>query len=62
MNVVENPEFRKLILLLREDIEDKDIPHRTKLRQLILDQFRTYFASLKEELAVRILLFALCIY
>ena len=62
MNVVENPEFRKLILLLREDIEDKDIPHRTKLCQLILDQFRTYFASLKEELAVRILLFALCIY
>jgi len=33
INVMECPEFRNLLLLLRPDLADKDIPHRTKLHQ-----------------------------
>jgi hypothetical protein len=30
-------EFRSLLLLLREDLEDKDIPHRTAMTKQILE-------------------------
>lgn len=36
VNVVECPEFRKLLLLLKEDLDDLDIPHRTKLKTSII--------------------------
>ncbi|KAJ7130448.1 hypothetical protein C8R44DRAFT_539216, partial [Mycena epipterygia] len=39
-----------LLLLLRESLQDKDIPHRTKLRSLILDAWLKYYNSLKKEL------------
>ncbi|EDQ98471.1 uncharacterized protein LACBIDRAFT_335933 [Laccaria bicolor S238N-H82] len=49
--VVECPEFRQLLLLLREDLEDKDIPHRTMMRKLIIKAWEAYFKVLKQELA-----------
>jgi len=52
LNVVECPEFRQLLLLLREDLQDKDIPRRTKIRESIIKTWHAYFKVLKEELAV----------
>jgi hypothetical protein len=53
INVIECPEFRRLIRILRQDIRETDIPHRTKFRELILDAWREYFNVLKQDLAVR---------
>lgn len=47
-------EFRNLLLLLREDLEEKDIPHRTKLREAIITAWQSWFTGLKRELAVSI--------
>ncbi|KIJ21095.1 hypothetical protein PAXINDRAFT_6876 [Paxillus involutus ATCC 200175] len=33
LNVIECPEFWQLLLLLRQDLHDSQIPHRTKLRK-----------------------------
>lgn len=53
INVVESPYFRRLLLLLRESLQEKDIPHRTKMRELIMESWEAYIETLKEELAVR---------
>jgi hypothetical protein len=52
LNLVECREFRDLLLLLRSDLTESMIPHRTKLRELIIEAWRTYFQVLKLELAV----------
>jgi hypothetical protein len=52
INVVECREFRDLLLLLREDLQDKDIPHRTKIRESIITAWKSWFLGLKSELAV----------
>lgn len=52
LNVVECPEFRSLLLLLRNDLKENMIPHRSKLRELIIDAWREYFQALKKDLAV----------
>jgi hypothetical protein len=54
--VIECPEFRQLIQLLRRDIKESDIFHCTKLRDLILDASYRYFQVLKRDLAVSICL------
>ncbi|KIK25338.1 hypothetical protein PISMIDRAFT_9694 [Pisolithus microcarpus 441] len=51
INVIECPEFRHLILLLHQDLQETDIPHRTKLHELILEAWRDYFRILKQDLA-----------
>lgn len=51
--MVECPEFRQLLLLLREQLQDKDIPHRTKIRESIIKSWEAYFKVLKAELAVQ---------
>ncbi|KAJ7142792.1 hypothetical protein C8R44DRAFT_603245, partial [Mycena epipterygia] len=40
-----------LLLLLRESLHERDIPHHTKLRSLIIDQWREYYNALKRELS-----------
>jgi hypothetical protein len=45
-------EFRDLLLLLRDDLQEKDIPHRTKLREAIITVWKSWFISLKRDLAV----------
>lgn len=52
INLIENHEFRDLLLLLRESLQDGDIPRRTKLQSLILDAWLKYYKSLKKELKV----------
>ena len=50
--VIECPEFRDLLLLLRESLHDTDIPHRTKIRTAIIEAWTTWFQTLKGSLAV----------
>src|ERR1700709_2330596 len=54
MNIMECPEFRHLILLLRPDLKESDIPHRTKISDLILETWNEHFQVLKAELAVSV--------
>jgi hypothetical protein len=58
LNVVECPEFRRLLLLLREELREKDIPKRTKIREEIVRSWQEYFTILKEDMAVRINLYS----
>ena len=57
LNVVECKEFQHLLLFLREDLEDKDIPHRTKIKMDIIQAWKDYFVILKQDLTVCILTF-----
>ncbi|KIJ28425.1 hypothetical protein M422DRAFT_270285 [Sphaerobolus stellatus SS14] len=50
INVVECPEFRTLLLTLRDTLEEKDIPHRTTVRRLIASMYKDQFARLIVEL------------
>jgi hypothetical protein len=52
LRVVEVPEFRHLLVLLREDLGDRGIPGRTKIRGTIMDSLDEFFKSLKDELQV----------
>jgi hypothetical protein len=52
INVIECPEFRVLLRLLRSDLKDTMIPHRTKIRELIVEAWRRYFQQLKQKLSV----------
>jgi hypothetical protein len=47
-------EFHDLLLLLREDLEEKDISHCTKLREAIITAWQTWFVGLKQDLAVSV--------
>ena len=40
--VVEGHEFHNLLLFLQEGLEDKDIPHQTKIWTTIMRQFKEY--------------------
>ncbi|KIM68335.1 hypothetical protein SCLCIDRAFT_105772 [Scleroderma citrinum Foug A] len=57
LNVVKCKEFECLLLFLREDLEDKDIPHHTKIKMDIIQAWKDYFVILKQDLAVCILTF-----
>ena len=52
LRVVEVPEFRRLLVLLREDLGDRGIPGRTKIWSTIMDSLDEFFKSLKDELQV----------
>ena len=56
LNIVKCNEFRRLLLFLREDLKDTDIPHCTKIKTDIIEAWKEYFIILKQDLAVRILL------
>ena len=49
---IENPELRQLLLLLREDMNDEDIPKRDKVHDAIISSWKAYYLSLKEDLKV----------
>jgi hypothetical protein len=53
---MECPEFRRLLLLLRGDLQDKDIPHRMKIREAIVTAWKTWFTSLKRDFTVSLTL------
>jgi hypothetical protein len=54
LNVIECVEFRALLMLLRSELKETMIPHRTKLRQLIVEAWKRYFHVLKGDLAVSV--------
>ena len=50
--MIECPEFRSLLLYLREDLTDDDICGRDKLRSSIMEAWYNYYLVLKDELEV----------
>ncbi|KIK14878.1 hypothetical protein PISMIDRAFT_16959 [Pisolithus microcarpus 441] len=50
LNVIECKEFHRLVLLLRDDLKDSNIPHRTKIQSNIIQAWKDYFAILKIDL------------
>jgi len=54
MNIVECPEFRRLIRFLRQDIKESDVPHRMKIRNVILELWKENFEVLRAKLTVSI--------
>ncbi|TFK25333.1 hypothetical protein FA15DRAFT_590673, partial [Coprinopsis marcescibilis] len=50
LNVVESVFFHQLLLLLRSELLDKDIPHRTSVRNHIKARWKEYLAQLSGEL------------
>ena len=51
LNIVEGREFR-LLLSRQSFVEEKMIPHRSKLRTLVLLAWKKYFQALRLDLAV----------
>jgi hypothetical protein len=52
LNIVECREFRVLLLLLRNELKEAMIPHRTKIRELIIQAWKRYFVVLQKDLEV----------
>jgi hypothetical protein len=50
--LVEQKEFRDLLLFLKEDLKDEDVPKRTKMRDLVMVYCKAYFKRIKEDMAV----------
>ena len=50
--MVENPQLRKIFLLLRSELQKKDIPGRTTIRNRIIEVFEEYLDELKEQIKV----------
>ncbi|KAF8056167.1 hypothetical protein FPV67DRAFT_1424809, partial [Lyophyllum atratum] len=49
--VVEGRAFRDLLLFLRPELTDEEIPHRSKVREEIIYTWKASFVQLKAELA-----------
>ena len=52
IQVVEHPEFQNLLLLLREELTDCDLPHQTTIHENIIKSWKVEFQKLKGELLV----------
>lgn len=50
--MIESPQLRALILMLREELKDEDIPHRTKVRKRILEVWDDYMERLASDMKV----------
>lgn len=49
---IENPELCDLLLLLRDDLNEDDIPKRDKIHDAIISSWKAYYLSLKQDLKV----------
>jgi hypothetical protein len=49
---MESTEFRNLLLLLREDLQDKDIPHRTTMTKRIMELSKEQTKHLSSQMLV----------
>ncbi|KAJ7707111.1 kinase-like domain-containing protein [Mycena olivaceomarginata] len=54
LRLIEKRDFRDLLLMLRESLQDGDIPHWTKLRTLIVESLLKYYDKLKIDLKTRL--------
>ena len=52
LNVVENPQLRQIFLMLKEDLRDSDIPHRSTIRERIIEVLDEHENRLKADMAV----------
>jgi hypothetical protein len=52
--MIEYPEFRRLIRLLCPEIGKTGLFHRTKAREMVIEQWQEYFLVLKKDLAVSV--------
>lgn len=52
INVVENQQLRAIFLMLRAELKDSDIPHRTKIRKRIIETWDEHLNTLQREMAV----------
>ncbi|KAF5375571.1 hypothetical protein D9615_009215 [Tricholomella constricta] len=50
INVIESPELRELLLFLGTQLTDRDIPHRTKLTEIIIDCFKTEYKAMVSDI------------
>ncbi|KAF7327405.1 HAT family dimerization domain-containing protein [Mycena kentingensis (nom. inval.)] len=50
INVVENRAFRDILLFMRSELKDSDIPHRSMLRERILQLWRVHVDKLAAEM------------
>ena len=57
INIVKCPEFHSLLLLLQEDLQEKDIPHCTKLCEAIIMAWEVWFKTLKGDLAIHSIIY-----
>jgi hypothetical protein len=52
LNVIECPELRAIFLILREELEDADIPHRATIRRRILQLWNEQLEMVAKEMQV----------
>ncbi|KAJ6545312.1 hypothetical protein B0H19DRAFT_896983, partial [Mycena capillaripes] len=51
INVIENEQLRAIFLMLRSELKDSDIPHRTKIRKRIIEVWDEHLTTLQNEMA-----------
>ncbi|KAK0184537.1 ribonuclease H-like domain-containing protein [Armillaria mellea] len=56
INVIESPHLHSIFLMLREELKDSDIPHRTSLQARILEMWDKYVNELASELKASVLI------
>lgn len=54
IRLVECPEFRDLLLLLRPELKAHEIPRRTKLHEEVMKNWGKWFTGLMQDLQVRL--------
>ncbi|KAF7358762.1 HAT family dimerization domain-containing protein [Mycena sanguinolenta] len=54
LNVVENQQLRNIFLMLRSELKDSDIPHRTKIRQRVMEIWDEHLDKLESEMALAV--------
>jgi hypothetical protein len=52
LNVIECPELRSIFLMLREELQDSDIPHRATIRRRIMQLWGEQLNRVADEMAV----------
>ncbi|KAK6969568.1 hypothetical protein R3P38DRAFT_2814139 [Favolaschia claudopus] len=55
INVIENEKLRNIFLMLRSELKDSDIPHRTKIRKRVMEIWDDHLDHLQDEMAVSFL-------
>ena len=60
LNVLEDPYLRRVLLYAAQgSLSDRDIPHRTKLAELMLKRFKTKHEEIRLDIAVRFFSFVM---
>lgn len=52
INVIESEQLRAIFLMLRAELKDSDIPHRTKIRKRVIEVWDEHLNTLERELGV----------